>query len=142
MAEVEYIHICDYAFLADGGKPCIIGVFDTIAGPAFPLVHAQMAIAFKIQGAQHAIVPIRIEMTHPNGEAMMGIDGQVALSAEGAAFIDFKLHNLQFPEPGRYVFRVLSGSRALASQSLRLEKIAMHMAPMPPPTSTPSTPVH
>jgi hypothetical protein len=134
MAAVEYIHICDYAFLADGGKPCVIGIFDTIAGPSFPLAHPQMAIAFKVQGSQHAVIPITIELQRPNGDTMMSVDGQLALSPEGGAFIDFKLHNLQFPEPGRYVVRVLSAGNALAAQTLRLEQIAV---PLPP-----SGPVH
>jgi Family of unknown function (DUF6941) len=142
MAEVEYIHICDYAFLADGGKPCVIGIFDTIAGPTFPLAHPQMAIAFKVQGPPHAVVPITIEFALPNGQSMMSIDGQVALSSEGAAFIDFKLHNIQFPEPGRYLVRVLSAGRALATQPLRVEQIAMQQMPQMPPQMPPSTPVH
>lgn len=140
MAEVEYLHLCDYAFLADGGKPCVIGIFDTIAGPNFPLTHPQMAIAFKVQGTPHAVVPITIELTLPNGETMMSVNGQVALSSEGAAFIDFKLHNIQFPEPGRYAVRVLSNGRALGTQTLRLEKISVQMPPAPMPPA--AMPVH
>lgn len=139
MAEVEYIHICDYAFLAEGGKPCLIGIFDIIGGPAFPLVHPQMAIAFKVQGTPHGRVALRIDLTLPNGAPLMGLDGQVALGPDGSAFIEFKLQHVQFPEPGSYAVRVLAGERVLAARALRLEKITQ---PMPMPPVTPSTPVH
>jgi hypothetical protein len=141
MAEVDYIHICDYAFLAEGGKPCIIGIFDVIGGTAFPLVHPQMAIAFRVQDTPHGLLSLRIELARPNGEALMGLDGQVALGPDGSAFIEFKLQSTPFPEPGSYAVRVLTAGRLLATRGLRVEKIAAppHM-PMAAPSS--SAPVH
>ncbi len=45
MVEVDYMHICDYAFPAQGGKACIIGIFDRIHATSFPTVHPQMSVA-------------------------------------------------------------------------------------------------
>ena len=50
MAEVEFMHLCDYAFQAEGGKACIIGIFDGIGAHVFPATHMLMTIAVKFQG--------------------------------------------------------------------------------------------
>jgi hypothetical protein len=79
MAEVEYMHICDYAFPAQGGKPCIIGIFDRIIALAFPVAHALMSVAIHLQGTAHEIVPIHVEVGRPNGDVIVRLDGQVAV---------------------------------------------------------------
>jgi Family of unknown function (DUF6941) len=139
VADVEYMHLCDYAFQAEGGKPCIIGIFNGIGAHAFPATHMLMTIAIQFQGTSHEIAPVKIELGRPNGETLAAVEGQIALSSEGAAFIDFKLGNLHFPEPGRYTVSVSSSGRTLASQSLRLTKVT---APGVQGTPSPGTPLH
>ena len=124
MAEVEFMHLCDYAFQAEGGKACIIGIFDGIGAHVFPATHMLMTIAVKFQGQAHEIAPVKIEVVRPNNEALAAVEGQIGLGPDGGAFIDFKLMNLQFPEPGRYSVRVTSEGRVLASQSLHLTAVA------------------
>jgi hypothetical protein len=138
MAEVEFMHLCDYAFQAEGGKACIIGIFDGIGAHTFPATHMLMTIAMQFQGQPHEVAPIKIELVRPNGETLAALEGQIAMSAEGVAFIEFKLGNLVFPEPGRYSVNVSSSGRTLATRSLRLTKLA------PPPSvhSTPPSQLH
>ena len=134
MAEVEFMHLCDYAFQAEGGKACIIGIFDGIGAHVFPATHMLMTIAVKFQGQMHEIAPVKIEVVRPNNETLAAVEGQIGLGPDGGAFIDFKLMNLQFPEPGRYAVRVTSEGRVLASQSLHLT--AVKGAGMPGPATT------
>ena len=37
MAEVVHVFICDRAYEDDRGQPCVIGMFDHIWAPQFPL---------------------------------------------------------------------------------------------------------
>ena len=82
-------------------------------------------------------------MVRPNNETLAAVEGQIGLGPDGGAFIDFKLMNLQFPEPGRYAVRVTSEGRMLASQSLHLTAVkgppgtpgAPGMPGRPPPTA-------
>jgi hypothetical protein len=132
MADVEFMHLCDYAFQAEGGKACIIGIFDGIGAHVFPATHMLMTIAVKFQGQAHEIAPVKIEVVRPNSESLAAVEGQIGLGPDGGAFIDFKLMNLQFPEPGRYSVRVTSEGRILASQPLHLTAVKAPGAPSVP----------
>lgn len=132
MAEVDYMHICDYAFNAEGGKPCIIGVFDQIQTNQFPTHHPYMAVAIQLRGQQHELIPVTVELGRPNGEVLARVEGQINASPEGGAFVTLNLVNVQFPEQGRYTIKVLSADRTLATQSLRLRRREAQ-AQSPPP---------
>lgn len=134
MVEVEYMHFCDYAFPGENGKPCIIGIFDTIGGPSFPVQHAQLYIAVQLRGAPHEKAPVKIELGRPNGEVLGALElPGVAMSPDGGAFIQAALQGQVFPEVGRYVLKVISGTRTLQSKSLQLRKI--QAGPPPPQTA-------
>ena len=131
MAEVEYMHLCDYAFPGQSGKPCVIGIFDRIRALAFPVTHGHMHLAVQLRGQQNEIVPIKIELCRPNGEVLVKIEGRVSISPHGGSFTDFILSNIRFPEPGTYTVKVLSAGRPLATQSLYLQQVEHD--PQPPP---------
>src|SRR5216684_2597000 len=132
MAEVEYMHICDYAFPGQNGKPCIIGIFDRIGAPAFPAAHPLMAIAIQLRGTAHEMIPIKIELGRPNGDVLVKMEGQIVVNEGGGAFINFNLVNTQFPEAGRYTVKVSSTGKTLASHSLHLVKAQSPMQSAPP----------
>ena len=50
MAEVAHVFICDRVYEDDRGQPCVIGMFDHIWAPQFPLNHPHMAIAVQMLG--------------------------------------------------------------------------------------------
>lgn len=130
MVTVEYLHVCDYAFPAEGGKPCIIGIFDVIHATAFPAAHPYMAIALRLRGQAHEIVPLKMELARPNGDVLVTLQGEVTIAADGSAFLTMNIINTQFPEPGRYVVKVVSGGQTLISHSLEVQKtVAPPQAP-------------
>jgi len=136
MATIDYLHICDYAFPAEGGKPCFIGVFDRITAPAFPVAHPYMAVAFQIHGTAHELVPLKIELVRPNGEVLVTLDGQIVLNESGGGFVNFNLMQTQFPEAGRYIVKVSSAGKTLVSHPLHLVK-AQGATQSAPPGSVP-----
>jgi hypothetical protein len=132
MAEVQYMHICDYACPAQGGKPCIIGIFDTITAPVFPVTHPYMMIAIQLRGQAHEAVTIKVEIERPIGGAVASLDAQIIISAEGGAFLALTLVGQQFPEPGRYSVNVLGNGRPLATETLRAQRVQIPGQQNPP----------
>src|SRR3954469_24162598 len=107
MATVEYMHICDYAFVTQGGKPSMIGLFEGIAAGTFPDAHPHMSVAFQFQDAPHAIINYGLEIRKPNGELLHRAEQQANAGANGGAFVSVDLIGLPFPDEGRYVFKVV-----------------------------------
>jgi hypothetical protein len=123
MAEVEYLHVCDSAFMAEGGKHCIIGIFDAIHSAAFPAVHPVMTVAFRVRGQASEIVSLRIELARPNGEVLGATPLEITIDQQGSAFVNMNMVGTQFPEPGRYAVKVSAAGRTLVSHPLHLHRM-------------------
>ncbi len=132
MAQVEYLHLCDYAFAGEGGKACIIGVFEAISASVFPCTHPMMYVAAKFQGTPHEVVRARLEISRPNGEVLVQMEPELVMSADGTGNLHVQMVGIAFPEPGRYSVKILSGGRTLVSQSLHLTRLQSQGAQPPP----------
>ena len=140
MAEMEYMHVCDYAFFAHGGKPCLIGIFDRINALAFPIHYPFMAVTIQLRGNPHEVVPLKMELGRPNGDVLMKLEGQAVVEGDGSAFSAFNLVNAQFPDAGRYTVKVSTGGRTLATHSLHVQRV--QNPPQTGPIGMPPRPVH
>ena len=132
MATVEYLHVCDLAFAMEGGKQCVIGIFDTIYASAFPVVHPMMSIAARFRGTPNEVLPITIELVRPNGDVLAAMRGDMTLAADGSMFMQMNIAGAQFPEAGRYTFRVSTGAQMLTTHSLQVLKAQPGMQSTPP----------
>jgi|SRR5437879_2690355 len=133
MATVEYMHICDYAFVDQGNKPCVIGVYSGITAQAFPATHPQLFLAIQFRGTAHELIPFTVEIGRPNGDILWrSPETSPHASTEGGAFVAMNIVGAQFPEPGRYVVKILSAGQTLVSQSLRLS-LVQQPGPQAPP---------
>lgn len=133
MATIEYLHLCDYAFAGENGKQCIIGIFDAIRAPTFPTVHPMMAIALRLRGNAHEVLPLKFELGRPNGEVLATMQGDVTMGPDGSAFMQMQIGGAQFPEPGRYTVKVSSSGQILTTHSLNLQKAQPPTPSAPPP---------
>ena|SRR5438034_797652 len=131
MAEADYLHVCDFALTGEGGKPCIIGIFDTIQSSHFPTTHPSMYVSTKLQGTPHEVIhAARIDIGRPNGDVVAHFDfPDVTMSADGSANIHIQFANTTFPEAGRYTVRFLIAGRALVTRSIRVNRIQAPAAP-------------
>lgn len=132
--EVEYMHVCDHAFKSEGGKACIIGIFDQIKSVQFPATHPYMVIAVQLRGQAHEVAPVRLEFGRPNGDTLAHIDRDVTLGQDGGAFVALTIVAVHIQEPGRYTVKVLSGGRPLATQSIRALRMENPGGPVQGPT--------
>src|SRR5262245_41417029 len=121
MATIEYLHICDSAFMAEGGKHCIIGFFDVIGSTAFPALHAAMTVAMRVRGQVHETVTLRVELARPNGEVLAAMPVNVTLDDRGSHFVNLNMVGTKFQEPGRYLVKVSEGRQTLVSHPIHLE---------------------
>lgn len=122
MADINYVHICDYAFPGEGNKPCIVGIFEVVQGPEIPLQHPLMFIAISVKGSPHEQFKFAIEITLPDGKPFARIDAEAGLGEAGMQFIPMRLQNVTFPQIGVYVFSVQAGGREMARTSLHVQQ--------------------
>ena len=106
--------LCDLTIREHGtGKISLIGVFENISAPRFPVVHRALSVYAKLTDAEGDYV-IRLEDSHV-----------VAQGTLTATFADrmspgeliFNLENLGLERPGRYEFRLYADGRFVAGKS-------------------------
>jgi hypothetical protein len=106
MAEVAWALICDYAFLDQGGKACLIGVFDKVVAKSVPATHHQAAIVVQLRGEPGEDFRVRVELVRPTGGVLHQVGGPGKLNANGAMGVQLTLANVQLPDWGRYACNV------------------------------------
>jgi hypothetical protein len=119
---------CDYACRVDGSKGCIIGMFDTIGGSEYPLVHPTFYICVEFEfDPFHAgeTASVKMRLIDEDGREMMGIDGEFPIPNSEAGrpatmFELFRVDGLSFPKPGNYRLDVLHEGEPIAEARLYL----------------------
>ena len=71
MAEVSHVFICDRAYKDDRGQPCVIGMFDHIWAPQFPLSHPHIVIAIQMLGHQHETYDLTVDVVNPTNKVVL-----------------------------------------------------------------------
>ena len=122
MAEVEYIHICDYAFAAHGGKPCIIGIFDRIEATSLPICQAELCLAIQLRGQRGETCELKVELIKPDGASHSTLNGSVSLAGTGGAFVQLVMRDVPFQAAGDYTIRVTENDRLLATKTLMVRR--------------------
>ena len=123
MAEVAHVFTCDRAYEDDRGQPCVIGMFDHIWTPQFPVIHPHMVIAIQIVGRQHETYDLTVDVVSPKNEVILSASSAAPepLSDIGQGFVPLTLTNTPFEAPGRYIIRISSEGRVVASKPLVLQ---------------------
>jgi hypothetical protein len=112
--------IADEANISQEGKLNVLGVFDRIAAPTYPMVHPKMVFVFRIEagyGDGGRAVPVRVRLIDADGEALFEAGGEiVAPEVEPGDFATahqlFNLLGVRFPQPGMYKFVINLGDLA------------------------------
>jgi hypothetical protein len=111
--------LCDHTIREHGtGKVSLIGIFENIIAPRFPVVHRALSVYAKLVDAEGDYA-LRLELVRLE-------DGHVV--AQGtlrATFADrmtpaeliFALENLGLERPGRYEFRLHANERFVAGKT-------------------------
>lgn len=100
--------VADQVFRQEGGKWCVIGVFDTIWANRFPVVHPSLGIFVRVSDAEGTYA-LRVELQDSTGKCIAAV-GEVALKVDhrlAEADLGIQTHNLPIPAAGTYFLRFL-----------------------------------
>lgn len=113
--EIDLALLADAATVDASGKLNILGVFDRIAAPAFPVQHGRVSLVLRFSaGLQEAGThTVGISLRTPSGADLFNLNGEMNLdpgpaSTGGAMRVPhvINLDGLVFPEAGGYSFQV------------------------------------
>lgn len=112
------------------GKWSIIGVFDRIMAPAFPVFHP-IAVYLKLGDAQGRY-QIKIELRDSSDRRIAMIEGS-PIDAPGPALeVGFRAPPIPLEKPGSYQFQLFVNGEFLASAPLDLVQVQLPNPPAPP----------
>lgn len=112
--KIPLAFLADEANLSQEGKLNVLGIFDRLAGPTFPVVHPRMVFAFRVHaeyGDSGQTFPVRVRLVDEDGGVRFEANGEiVGPEVEPGSFSVthqiFTLVGVQFDRPGVYKFLV------------------------------------
>lgn len=125
MAEVDWLHVADYAFYDKSGKVCLIGIFDTIRAQRVPAQHPLMSIALKVIGNPKERFKTRLEFKRPSGELLFDLKGEGVLGDVGGADLTLTANNVTLPDFGIYSLAAYINDRLSRSVSITVARTPM-----------------
>lgn len=136
--KVELFAMCDAA-TDSGGKLNILGVYDTIAGPRAPLVHARCAIVLKIRFERIERGDHRLKLNIVNqdgGLVIPSLDAPLTINfpdtaPSATAQLILDLQNVRFETFGEFAIDLAVDGRQEASIPL-----FVRLAPGSPPVAS------
>jgi len=117
---IEFLHVCDYAFQCERGKPCIVGITEAVIAQGFPAECSVVTVAIEHRGAPLERGWLTCQVLQPNAEVLGALDYDIQLDAAGRRFMAHTILRATFPQAGTYTFRVTAGEQTLAEKSIRV----------------------
>ena len=123
---VNFAHVCDMAFLSQGGKVNIIGIFKRIFGKNFPANHPRFSIIVSLT-AEDAIGShtenIKIIREDDKKEIIpeLNVNFKVNEKIQDLNFIG-DIINAKFEKPGKYLIKIIFDNEEIHSIPLDLVK--------------------
>jgi hypothetical protein len=122
MTQVEYLHVCDYAFNTEGGKACLIGIFDRLRVTALPMKYAAVAVALKVRGQSGAKLELAFSLRAPGSKkSLPTLKATVSLGPHGQSTFFLNIRNLTFRKYGAHTLTVSTGDEVLATTTVIVE---------------------
>jgi hypothetical protein len=126
--EIEIIALCDFAQVVND-KLTIIGTFEAIGGPVFPLTQT-VSIGCKLRCSEEEIKEhdLKITATNNQGENIIPpIEGKLSVPKPnyGKPNVNFSvtMNQVVFKEPGDYLITFYINNKVLKALTLTLVKL-------------------
>lgn len=120
------------------GKWSIIGVFDRVMAPSFPVVHPTVALYLRLSDAQGRY-RMRVEFRDASDRRVglfEGIEIEVKDPAQ-AIEVGLPTHMLPLEKPGKYQFQLFINDEFASSAELTVIQVAIPPQQQAPPAPTP-----
>ena len=113
MMQVKDLHLCDYAFLAEGGKLSLIGIFGNVLVRAVPTVINPFHIVAVLRS--EATTKTELEVTILDPEDKVVFKGSGPVTVETGKNFNFLLGIAGFKveRPGTYIIRFVEKGNEL-----------------------------
>lgn len=113
LPSVRSFMMADHVFRQASEKWCLIGVFNEIAAPRFPIMHHSLGLFVEISDAEGEN-EVAIDFCNAGFQVLSPLRGiriQVRVRLR-SAYIGIQTYNLPIPAPGRYFFKLYFGKEA------------------------------
>jgi uncharacterized protein YegP (UPF0339 family) len=110
---VKAMLVCDNIIIeAVTNKESLIGIFEQINTPNFPVIHYLLGVYVKFTNAQ-GMYRFRLELRELETDKIIGFGETPEIECRdklASIELPFKLGGLKFEHPGRYEFRLLANN--------------------------------
>lgn len=122
MADVKlnFLHVCENAFVSQDGKLSIISIFNQIRANKFPAAHPKLSIVSSVSGGVGKYTEM-IEIVSPRAEVIAQVENDIEIQREGgSANLIASFVNLIFLMSGKYIIRVKINGNVLSEDNFIL----------------------
>jgi len=115
---VEYIHLCEHAFLDSRGNPCIIGLLSEILAKRFPL-HLPVisaAIGFRVPPTESATLRLQFGDSHNVREYTVPVNGRPDGTVDALRLFQMQFPFIHIVQPSTIALRVFDGDRCIGER--------------------------
>jgi hypothetical protein len=122
----EFILLCDYAFIGEGGKLGIVGKFETIFVRDLPSAHPEMFIVAHFSGEENSTHTLSLQIKDPAGNDMITSDAPsftIQLSGYGTGNFMHRLFNFPINMAGDFVVSFSEGKKELGNTKISVIRI-------------------
>jgi hypothetical protein len=144
--KVKAFLFCDQVIRSTDGKYTVVGIFQRIHSPQFPVFHARFGM-YMCLGGMNGSYDLLIEFTDPGEGATLG-RAELRGLKHNKPLQDFEtginLPGLQFPKEGTFEVHVKCNDELLHVGTIRAVKVEPPQGPpnapgQPPPPASPPT---
>jgi hypothetical protein len=125
MPTIDWVFLCDYAFVDASGKASIIGIFENINAPTLPTNHPQLYIALGSKMNPGENFDLSAILSSSSGKEIAKIDPQkIAIPANAPGIIKgvmcFGFYSVQFSETGEHHIEIFVDGNSIHSIPLNV----------------------
>ena len=112
---VDFLHVCNSAFLTSNNEPCLIGIITTIVAPSFPHLRSSISIATQIRGQHAEEYRIFFEFGPVDGPHLRRVPATFKPPPiVFATFFSVQMVQIFFQRAGDYEARIISEGSVIA----------------------------
>lgn len=114
--KLNFLHICENAFLSIDKKISIIGVFNKILANSFPAIHPILFIITNVSGKDGTYLET-IEIIAPDETVIAKAENNIVVESNAHANFIARFVNLIFPVEGRYKIKISINGERLSDEN-------------------------
>jgi len=125
---IDWVFLCDYAFVDTSGKASIIGIFENITTLSLPVNHPQLYVALGMKLSPGDNFELSAKLSSPSGREITKINPQrVAIPANalgvGKGVVSFGFYGIHISETGEHHIEIFIDGNSIHVIPINVEII-------------------